>query len=219
MSELERVYDAEIVDDAGWYEEAISAYIEADSKVTEGKWERARVAYAIIGRAHRGGERRLVSKFAGDVRRSASHLYNEAFAYHLQVQLEGFAQAIPLTLTPRFYIEAAKTLGTRRAIEAGDKEATLSTGAILERAEDEHWTVATLGSEVRQEKFDQDQRNDEVEEEDPNAIKRIVRAGAMEYVVEYVDGSRYTVSRSVLLESEFKKCSCCEGYGVERRAR
>jgi hypothetical protein len=45
-------------------------------------------------------------------------------------------------------------------------------------------------------------------------IVRIVRAGAMEYVVEYGDGTRYTVLRRVLLERGWKKCDCCGGYGI-----
>lgn len=216
MTEIQLVLQGEIVDE-GWYEESISAYVQADDKVTEGKWERARVAYGLVGKALQTGERGLVSKFAGDVRRSASHLYHEAFAFHLKVQLQELGQPNPSTLTPTFYIEATKALGTRRAIEAGDKEATLDTGAVLERAEDEHWTVATLGSEVRRKKIEQQKEDQDVEEKDPNAIKRIVRAGAMEYVVEFNDGNRHTIIRSVLMEQGFKKCSCCEGFGVVER--
>lgn len=48
-------------------------------------------------------------------------------------------------------------------------------------------------------------------------IRKIVRAGAMEYVVELSDGTRETVVRKVLLQEGFKKCECCGGLGVARR--
>jgi hypothetical protein len=47
-------------------------------------------------------------------------------------------------------------------------------------------------------------------------IKRIVRVGAMNYVVEYSDGERYTVTRNVLLDAGYHKCPACEGRGVTR---
>lgn len=47
-----------------------------------------------------------------------------------------------------------------------------------------------------------------------HAVWRIVRVGTMQYVVEYGDGERHTVDRSTLLGSRWKKCGCCEGYGV-----
>lgn len=52
----------------------------------------------------------------------------------------------------------------------------------------------------------------EVEDvEDPNQIEKIVRAATMEYIVQYADGSRYTVTRNVLLDGGFAKCACCGG--------
>jgi len=57
---------------------------------------------------------------------------------------------------------------------------------------------------------------EDVEVEDPNAIKEIVRAGAMEFVVEFGDGSRHTVTRGVLLGEGWKKCPNCSGHGIHR---
>jgi hypothetical protein len=48
----------------------------------------------------------------------------------------------------------------------------------------------------------------------PHVIVRLVRAGAMEYFVEYGDGLRHTVIRPVLLNQGWKKCDCCGGYGI-----
>lgn len=67
-------------------------------------------------------------------------------------------------------------------------------------------TVWEASSQLKQEK--------EVESVEDSDIRRIVRAGAMEYVVEYGDGNRHTVIRNVLLERGFKKCDCCNGFGV-----
>jgi hypothetical protein len=212
VTELEQVYEGEVVEDGGWLEAAISAYIQADEKVAEGKWERARVAYAIVGCAYRTGERKLVSKFAADVRRSSSHLYNEAFSYHLKVALEGIGRPTLSTLTPTFYVEAAKALGTRRAIEAGDADAIVGTGEILERAEDEHWTVKTMGEEAKAER----EQGEQGDTEDPYAIRKIIRPGAMEYMVMYADGSRDLVTRAVLLGSGFHRCEHCSGLGVRK---
>lgn len=57
----------------------------------------------------------------------------------------------------------------------------------------------------------------ETSEEDPAGIRRIVRAGAMEYVVEFNDGRRHTTTRDLLLREGFKKCSHCSGYGIVER--
>lgn len=70
-----------------------------------------------------------------------------------------------------------------------------------------------------------DERNGENEQEvvnvedseDPAGIKQILRAGAMEYVVEFNDGKRHTIVRSAILEKGYKKCECCKGYGVVER--
>jgi ParB-like chromosome segregation protein Spo0J len=45
-------------------------------------------------------------------------------------------------------------------------------------------------------------------------IERIVRAAAMEYVVEYGDGARHSVVRNVLLEQGWRKCPHCKGHGI-----
>jgi hypothetical protein len=48
-------------------------------------------------------------------------------------------------------------------------------------------------------------------------VERIRKAGAMEYVVEWSDGSANKMQRSVLLkEHDYKKCKHCSGYGVVR---
>lgn len=57
----------------------------------------------------------------------------------------------------------------------------------------------------------------ETSEEDPAGIRRIVRAGAMEYVVEFNDGRRHATTRDLLLREGFKKCSHCNGYGIVER--
>lgn len=146
MDELEvRVYEGEIVE-TGWYEQALSAYIQADEKVTEGQWQRAQVAHYLVGRAYQVGDKGLIKQFAGDVRRSAKHLYREAEAYNLKVQLEESGWPEPSSLGPSFYEEAARI--DKRAIEAGDKRVVKAVGRLLEKAEDEHWTKATLRKEV-----------------------------------------------------------------------
>jgi hypothetical protein len=51
--------------------------------------------------------------------------------------------------------------------------------------------------------------------EEPIYIERIRKAGKMEYVVQWSDGSANRVQRSFLLqEHDFKKCRHCSGYGV-----
>lgn len=213
MSEL--VLEAELVKDGSWYEAATSAYVQADQKVAEGKWERARVAFYIVGRAYKYGESGLVEKFAGDVRRSGSHIRHEAFAFHLQASLQDVGQPTPLTLTPTFYVEAAK--GRRGRIEAGDKNAIREAGELLERAEDEHWTASTLRRKAAEEPIKETEEARDVEEPGEMEIVRIVRTATMEYVVEYGDGARHTVSKQALLEDDFRKCPHCSGHGIEKR--
>jgi hypothetical protein len=53
--------------------------------------------------------------------------------------------------------------------------------------------------------------------EDEWTIKRIVRTGAMQYVVEARNGERFTVTRNVLLDAGYHKCPACEGRGVTRK--
>jgi hypothetical protein len=52
---------------------------------------------------------------------------------------------------------------------------------------------------------------------DPDRIVRIVRAGTMEYAVKFANGDAHTVPRSSLLDRQYKKCTCCDGYGVVER--
>jgi hypothetical protein len=56
-----------------------------------------------------------------------------------------------------------------------------------------------------------------IEGEDEWAVKRIVRVGAMQYVVEARNGERFTVTRNVLFGSGYQKCPACEGRGVTRK--
>ncbi len=101
VSQVELVYQSEVVgEDGSWYEAAVSAYQQADEEVADAKWRRCRVAYGMMLRATESGDRSLMRKFAGDVRRTASHLRDEAFAHYLKVRLEGAGQPVPLTLTP-----------------------------------------------------------------------------------------------------------------------
>lgn len=148
MTEVELVREGEVVEEDGsWYEAAVSAYLQADEEVRDSKWARAEVSFAIVGKAYQNGDRGLIKQFAGDVRRSASHLYKEALAQNLKLRLEELGQPETSTLTPTFYIEAAA--GKQREIESGDEEAIGQAGNTLAVAEDEHWTVATLREELQ----------------------------------------------------------------------
>lgn len=143
MAEGELVYEGEIVDeDAGWYEEAVAAYQQADEHVTDAKWMRCKVAFVVMHRATETGDRTLMRQFAGDVRRTASHLRDEAFAHGFKTALQSTGQPVPLTLSPSFYVEASK--GRRAEIEAGNPDAMRQAGELLAQAEDEHWTTASL---------------------------------------------------------------------------
>lgn len=145
MSDMELVYQGEIVEEDGsWYEAAVSKYIQADEDVADGKWRRCRTAHSLMARATETGDRSLLNQFAGDVRRSASHLRHEAFAQELKLRLESMGRPTPSSLSPGFYVEAAKSLGTRTAVERGDEDAIRLTGDALDKAEDEHWTVSTM---------------------------------------------------------------------------
>jgi hypothetical protein len=57
----------------------------------------------------------------------------------------------------------------------------------------------------------------DVEEPGPDDIVRIVKAGKMEFVVEFGDGKRHMIPRAALLKRGFGKCTCCDGYGVVER--
>jgi ParB-like chromosome segregation protein Spo0J len=49
-------------------------------------------------------------------------------------------------------------------------------------------------------------------------IEKIVRIPVAEYVVKRKDGNTMRVARKVLLEAGWKKCSCCDGYGITNSA-
>jgi ParB-like chromosome segregation protein Spo0J len=49
-------------------------------------------------------------------------------------------------------------------------------------------------------------------------IEKIVRIPVAEYVVKRKDGNTMRVAREVLLEAGWKKCSCCDGYGITNSA-
>jgi ParB-like chromosome segregation protein Spo0J len=48
--------------------------------------------------------------------------------------------------------------------------------------------------------------------------EKIVRIPVAEYVVKRKDGNTMRVARKVLLEAGWKKCSCCDGYGITNSA-
>jgi Protein of unknown function (DUF3102) len=49
-------------------------------------------------------------------------------------------------------------------------------------------------------------------------IEKIVRIPVAVYVVKRKDGKTMRVARKVLLETGWKKCSCCDGYGITNSA-
>ena len=49
-------------------------------------------------------------------------------------------------------------------------------------------------------------------------IEKIVRIPVADYVVRRKDGNTMRVARKVLLEAGWKKCSCCDGYGITNSA-
>jgi ParB-like chromosome segregation protein Spo0J len=56
-------------------------------------------------------------------------------------------------------------------------------------------------------------------DEDPVSVEGIRKAGKMEYVVEWSDGTASTVNRqSLLIDHAHKKCKHCAGYGVIKKA-
>lgn len=200
----ELILEAELVEDGSWYEAATSAYVQADQKIAEGKWERARVAFYIVGRAYKHGESGLVEKFAGDVRRSGSHVRHEAFAFSLQVLLQGVGQPTPLTLTPTFYVEAAK--GRRGRIEAGDENAIREAGELLERAEDEHWTASTLRRKAAERPIKETGEAEDVERfkrYEVVEITRLVRVD-IKATAKFSDESTHDLDRATLLEHGWK---------------
>jgi hypothetical protein len=59
-------------------------------------------------------------------------------------------------------------------------------------------------------------KNGEEDSKDDYAIERIVRVGAMEYIVEFANGSRHTTTRAALLGDGWSKCSHCSGHGITK---
>jgi hypothetical protein len=74
---------------------------------------------------------------------------------------------------------------------------------LIDQGMSEKWAVAeVLGREA---------------EEEPAKAAGIKRAGNMEYVVEWSDGTASTTNRqSLLSDHDYEKCKHCRGYGVER---
>jgi KaiC/GvpD/RAD55 family RecA-like ATPase len=77
----------------------------------------------------------------------------------------------------------------------------------VQRRLDEGWTLEAAVAEVLGEEA----------EEEPRKPVRIKRAGHMEYVVKWSDGTGSTINRQSLLKHhDYEKCEHCRGYGVER---
>ncbi len=182
------------------YEEHVSTWVEVDRSVQGHYWMLGAIAASLV---KKHGED-VMGKFGSDVGSSRRRIQEYAQTYANWEKRE----------RSRILSFHHHTLASR----ADEPE------RVIEIAEDEQLSTRELRAFVKTGELpDRDspkpkEEADDVEKKsDPNAIKQIVRSGVMEYVVEFNDGSRHTVIRSVLLEQGFKKCSCCGGFGVVAR--
>jgi hypothetical protein len=94
--------------------------------------------------------------------------------------------------------------------EAGAEEKPVTAARVEEKVS------RRLGAERRASIGPTEEAGDvdgDVEEPGPDDIVRIVKAGKMEFVVEFGDGKRHMIPRAALLKRGFGKCKTC-GFGV-----
>ena len=182
------------------YEDHVNTWLEVDRSVQGHYWMLGAVAASLVKKY---GED-VMGKFGSDVGASKQRIWRYARTYR---DWENFQRSNILSF--HHHTVAARADEPEKAIGIAEDEqlSTRELDAFVKTGELPKRDMPTVP--VTQQ--------EEAEDADPNGILRIVRAGAMEYVVEYGDGSRYSVTRAVLLDSGYKKCSCCDGYGVERR--
>jgi hypothetical protein len=177
------------------YEDHVSTWLEVDRSVQGHYWMLGAIAASLVKK--HGDD--VMGKFGSDVGRSARTIRFYASTYRAWET----GTRVPI-LTFRHHAIAARAEDPQKAIEA---------------AADKELSTRELETFVKTGELPDGKQNEEVidvDREDPDAIREIVRAGTMEYVVEFNDGSRHAISRQALLERGYKPCKCC-GYGVVRR--
>lgn len=136
--ELERVYDAEVVEDRPEWELLVSEWADAASQVLIGQLRQARAA-AMVQR-HYG--RASVEKFANEVGCSRSTAYDYARAWsifgHLYFSEDG---------QPSGRLDNSGAIGIGHLIEASYAPDPVE---VLERAEDEGMTTRQIKAERKQ---------------------------------------------------------------------
>lgn len=207
MNEIALVRDGLPVFHGESYEEHVSTWLEVDSSVQGHYWMLGAVAASLIKRY---GED-VTGKFASDVGASRDRIWRYARTYRAWENLQRSN-----LLSFQHHTIAARSDDPQRALEVAEDEQLstreleefVKTGEIPERGRPV--APAEVASD-EQKSFEAEEAGGE------SRIRKIVRAGAMEYLVELSDGTRETAVRKVLLEEGFKKCECCGGLGVARR--
>jgi hypothetical protein len=129
---------------------------------------------------------------------------------------------------PRELENKAKDMGLKRTAATGLAQAGVTRErfegplrwAHVEAGEEHTEPREQLKGERSEDKDDYDYAQSLLAklEEGGEEIEKIVRIPVDEYVVKRKDGKTMKVARKVLLEAGWKRCSCCDGYGITNSA-